>query len=84
MYAQFLTISNLQLAQKPGSPESLQQLVEVVKNPAASVAALSGVNVGKDDKARQSKDKKVTGDVIVQLLLIVRIFSSDPKVFSFC
>uniref|UniRef100_A0A2N9FJB6 CCR4-NOT transcription complex subunit 1-like n=1 Tax=Fagus sylvatica TaxID=28930 RepID=A0A2N9FJB6_FAGSY len=49
------------LAQKPGSPESLQQLVEVVKNPAASVAALSGVNVGKDDKARQSKDKKAPG-----------------------
>ncbi|XP_059434806.1 uncharacterized protein LOC132167794 isoform X1 [Corylus avellana] len=49
------------VAAKPGSPESLQQLVEVVKNPAASVAALSGVNVGKEDKARQLKDKKPPG-----------------------
>lgn len=58
----------MQVAQKPGSPESLQQLVEIVKNPAGSVAALSSVNVGKEDKARQLKDKKVTGDVIVQQL----------------
>jgi len=63
----------LQVAQKPGSPESLQQLVEIVKNPAGSVAALSSVNVGKEDKARQLKDKKVTGDVIVQQLLLVII-----------
>ena len=63
----------MQVAQKPGSPESLQQLVEIVKNPAGSVAALSSVNVGKEDKARQLKDKKVTGDVIVQQLLLVII-----------
>ncbi|KAL4599949.1 hypothetical protein ACB092_11G164000 [Castanea dentata] len=49
------------VAQKPGSPESLQQLVEIVKNPAGSVAALSSVNVGKEDKARQLKDKKAPG-----------------------
>ncbi|KAK9910902.1 hypothetical protein M0R45_034838 [Rubus argutus] len=46
------------VAAKPGSPESLQQLVEIVKNPAANVAAPSGVNVGKDDKTRQSREKK--------------------------
>ncbi|KAL0007429.1 hypothetical protein SO802_008931 [Lithocarpus litseifolius] len=39
------------VAQKPGSPESLQQLVEIVKNPAGSAAALSSVNFGKEDKA---------------------------------
>ncbi|KAB1225230.1 CCR4-NOT transcription complex subunit 1 [Morella rubra] len=49
------------LSAKPGSPESLQQLVEIVKNPAAGVVPLSGVNVGKEDKVRQLKDKKVTG-----------------------
>ncbi|BBG97359.1 transcription regulator [Prunus dulcis] len=46
------------LAAKPGSPESLQQLVEMVKNPASNVAAPSAINVGKEDKARQSRDKK--------------------------
>ncbi|XP_004306964.1 PREDICTED: CCR4-NOT transcription complex subunit 1-like [Fragaria vesca subsp. vesca] len=53
------------VAAKPGSPESLQQLVETIKNPAANVAALSGINVGKDDKARQSREKKVK-DVFAQ------------------
>lgn len=51
----------MQVAAKPGPPESLQQLVELVKNPAAGVVAISGVNVGKEDKARQLKEKKVTG-----------------------
>ncbi|PQM37003.1 CCR4-NOT transcription complex subunit 1 isoform X1 [Prunus yedoensis var. nudiflora] len=46
------------LAAKPGSPESLQQLVEMVKNPASNVAAPSAINVGKEDKTRQSRDKK--------------------------
>lgn len=54
------TNSETQVAAKPGSPESLQQLVEIVKNPAANVAAPSGVTVGKDDKARQSRDKKAS------------------------
>ncbi|XP_027108902.2 uncharacterized protein [Coffea arabica] len=44
------------LAARPGSPESLQQLVEIVKNP--STAALSGIAIGKDDATRQVKDKK--------------------------
>lgn len=54
------TNSETQVAAKPGSPESLQQLVETIKNPAANVAALSGINVGKDDKARQSREKKAS------------------------
>ncbi|CAN1849444.1 CCR4-NOT transcription complex subunit 1 [Linum perenne] len=43
------------LASKPGSPESLQQLMEIVKNPTANVAALSAFAVGKDDRTRQKK-----------------------------
>ncbi|CAN1248809.1 CCR4-NOT transcription complex subunit 1 [Linum perenne] len=43
------------LASKPGSPESLQQLMEIVKNPTANVAALSAFSVGKDDRTRQKK-----------------------------
>ncbi|KAK2650679.1 hypothetical protein Ddye_018168 [Dipteronia dyeriana] len=46
------------LASKPGSPESLQQLVEIVRNPVANINTLSNATVGKEDKAKQSKDKK--------------------------
>ncbi|KAK6285447.1 hypothetical protein POUND7_011626 [Theobroma cacao] len=46
---------------KPGSPESLQQLIEMIRNPSASAAALSSATAGKEDKARQSRDKKVPG-----------------------
>ncbi|XP_015889443.2 uncharacterized protein LOC107424219 isoform X1 [Ziziphus jujuba] len=49
------------LAAKPGCPEPLQQLVETIKNPAANMSTSAGVNVGKDDKARQSRDKKAPG-----------------------
>ncbi|XP_022732983.1 CCR4-NOT transcription complex subunit 1-like isoform X3 [Durio zibethinus] len=49
------------VASKPGSPESLQQLIEMVRNPSASMAALSSATVGKEDKARQSRDKKTPG-----------------------
>ncbi|KAI3444740.1 hypothetical protein Pfo_001405 [Paulownia fortunei] len=49
-----------QLAARPGSPESLQQLVEIAKNP-ANAAALSPVAVGKEDNTRTSRDKKATG-----------------------
>ncbi|XVF33558.1 hypothetical protein REPUB_Repub17cG0178700 [Reevesia pubescens] len=49
------------VASKPGSPESLQQLIEMVRNPSSSMAALSSAIVGKEDKARQSRDKKAPG-----------------------
>ncbi|XP_061369489.1 uncharacterized protein LOC133312337 [Gastrolobium bilobum] len=49
------------LATKPGYPESLQQLVEMIKNPAANTAALSASNASKEDKARQSRDNKGPG-----------------------
>ncbi|XP_059312955.1 uncharacterized protein LOC132064095 isoform X1 [Lycium ferocissimum] len=47
------------IAARPGSPESLQQLVEIAKNPAANAAALSSVTFGKDDSNKQSRDKKI-------------------------
>ncbi|KAJ4954224.1 hypothetical protein NE237_031056 [Protea cynaroides] len=49
------------LAMRPGSPESLQQLVDIARNPAANSAALSGLTVGKEDKARQAREKKSPG-----------------------
>ena len=67
------TCSVTQLAAKPGSPESLQQLVEMVKNPAYILGALSAINVGKEDKARISKDKKVGVDVFS---IFVYLFSA--------
>ncbi|KAK2981457.1 hypothetical protein RJ640_017479, partial [Escallonia rubra] len=48
------------LAARPGSPESLQQLVEIARNPAAIAATMSGASVTKDDSTRQARDKKVT------------------------
>ncbi|TKY68978.1 CCR4-NOT transcription complex subunit 1 [Spatholobus suberectus] len=45
------------LATKPGCPESLPHLLEMIKNP----AALSSSNAGKEDKARQSRDNKGPG-----------------------
>ncbi|KAL6995265.1 hypothetical protein U1Q18_005400 [Sarracenia purpurea var. burkii] len=51
------------LAERPGSPESLQQLVEVARNPAANyatnAAAFSAVSMGKEDNIRQAREKKV-------------------------
>lgn len=47
------------IAARPGSPESLQQLVEIAKNPAANAAALSSVTFGKEDSNKQSRDKKI-------------------------
>lgn len=49
----------LQLATKTGSSESLQQLVEILRNPGANATVLGGVSAGKEDKGNQSKDKKV-------------------------
>ncbi|KAL8540308.1 hypothetical protein ACS0TY_001780 [Phlomoides rotata] len=47
------------LAARPGSPESLQQLIEIAKNP-ANAAALSSFAVGKEDIMKTSRDKKVS------------------------
>ncbi|XP_043707916.1 CCR4-NOT transcription complex subunit 1-like isoform X5 [Telopea speciosissima] len=46
------------LAMRPGSPETLQQLVDIARNPAANSAALSSLTTGKEDKTRQAREKK--------------------------
>ncbi|KAL0425804.1 UNVERIFIED_CONTAM: CCR4-NOT transcription complex subunit [Sesamum radiatum] len=56
---QTLVINDSKLAARPGSPESLQQLVEIAKNP-ASAATLSPVAAGKEDNMRTPRDKKAT------------------------
>ncbi|KAJ0100169.1 hypothetical protein Patl1_19852 [Pistacia atlantica] len=48
------------LALRAGSPESLQQLVEIAKNPAANEEILSGVTVGKEDWTKQTSEIMVS------------------------
>ncbi|XXG66487.1 hypothetical protein AAC387_Pa06g0046 [Persea americana] len=48
------------IAMRPGSPESLQQLIEIARNPTANTSSMASIAIGKEDKARQSRDKKVT------------------------
>ncbi|KAK2356053.1 CCR4-NOT transcription complex subunit [Trifolium repens] len=62
------------LAIKPGYPESLQQLIEMIKNP----AALSASNAGKEDKAKQLRDNKAPG-----LLVVNRVESAEPDSAGF-
>ncbi|KAK4802906.1 hypothetical protein SAY86_001109 [Trapa natans] len=52
------------LATKPGAPESLQQLVEILRNPGASTTVHGGVSAGKEDRVIQSKDKKAPSSII--------------------
>ncbi|KAL6963018.1 hypothetical protein U1Q18_037983 [Sarracenia purpurea var. burkii] len=49
------------LAERPGSPESLQQLVEVARNYATNAVAFSAVSMGKEDNIRQAREKKAPG-----------------------
>ncbi|KAL8119106.1 hypothetical protein AgCh_016563 [Apium graveolens] len=48
------------LAATPRSPESLQQLVEIARNPSSSATGLSGLVSGKEDNLRHSRDRKQT------------------------
>lgn len=59
-------IHNFQLAARPGSPESLQQLIEIAKNP-ANAANLTPSAVGKEDIARTPRDKKVLDSILFSL-----------------
>ncbi|KAK2975818.1 hypothetical protein RJ640_022835, partial [Escallonia rubra] len=45
------------LAIRPGSPESLQRLIDIARNPTASATVLSGFAAGKEEKAKQSREK---------------------------
>ncbi|XP_068669588.1 uncharacterized protein [Aristolochia californica] len=47
------------LALRPGAPETLQQLVEFARNSAASQVSHPRFVIGKDDKARLPRDKKL-------------------------
>ncbi|KAH8935189.1 hypothetical protein BDL97_17G016600 [Sphagnum fallax] len=47
------------LAAQQGSPESLQQLVEIAKSTSSASSGQGGSSIGKDDKARLTKDKKL-------------------------
>ncbi|KAL7203784.1 hypothetical protein ACSBR2_016943 [Camellia fascicularis] len=68
------------LAARPGSPESLQQLVEVARNPAANNAAVS---VGKEDSTRQAREKKAPGHAVVSRedYNVVESMEPDPAGF---
>ncbi|XP_019463583.1 PREDICTED: CCR4-NOT transcription complex subunit 1 isoform X4 [Lupinus angustifolius] len=67
------------LATKPGSPESIPQLVEMVKNPTASAAG----NAGKDDKARQSRDNKGPGMLVANREELTSVESVEPDPAGF-
>ncbi|KAL0547689.1 hypothetical protein IC582_012113 [Cucumis melo] len=69
------------VAAKPGSSEPLQHLVEIIKNPASSIAAISGVNVGKEDKARLARDKKAPVPSIANREDSSILESEDPAGF---
>lgn len=75
----------VQIAARPGSPESLQQLVEIAKNPAAANAAtLSSVTFGKEDSNKQSRDKKVSQNFLfynIELWVpLHHVFNTFPDV----
>ncbi|WRX18737.1 CCR4-Not complex component [Theobroma cacao] len=46
------------LAARPGSPESLQKLLEIAKNPPKSASSPSGNTVGKEDRTKHASGKK--------------------------
>lgn len=72
----------LQLATKPGSPESLQQLVEILRNPGANATILGGVSAGKEDRGTQSKDKKVPVKIVTcELSLLCKCLCSTMYFF---
>ncbi|XP_052210992.1 uncharacterized protein LOC127813907 isoform X2 [Diospyros lotus] len=71
------------LAARPGSPESLQQLVEVARNPAATSSTLSAVSVGKEDSARQTREKKAPGHAAISREEYVVMESAEPDPAGF-
>ncbi|CAK9188402.1 unnamed protein product [Ilex paraguariensis] len=72
------------LAARPGSPESLQQLVEIARNPTASAAALSGITIGKEDTNAQSRNEKATGLSLAgrEDYNVADLFEPDPAGFE--
>ncbi|XP_050238653.1 uncharacterized protein LOC126688113 isoform X2 [Mercurialis annua] len=71
------------LAAKPGSAESLQQLIEIVRNPVTNSAVLSGFTVGKEEKVRQSRDKKSSNQLTSNREEHVIVDSAEPDPAGF-
>ncbi|KAJ6675578.1 hypothetical protein OIU85_011707 [Salix viminalis] len=69
------------LAAKSGSSESLQQLIEIVRNPGANAASLTSLTLGKEDKTRQSRDKKPINQLIASREDYSNIESVEPEGF---
>ncbi|KAL9348540.1 hypothetical protein Peur_059906 [Populus x canadensis] len=69
------------LAAKSGSAESLQQLIEIVRNPGANAASPTSLTLGKEDKARQSRDKKPISQLIANREDYGNIESVEPEGF---
>ncbi|KAL3814967.1 hypothetical protein ACJIZ3_016235 [Penstemon smallii] len=71
------------LAARPGSPESLQQLIDIAKNTATGSASLSAATVGKEDNLRSSRDKKAAGlpGAIREEYAPTELVDSDPVGF---
>ncbi|BBN05282.1 CCR4-NOT transcription complex subunit 1 [Marchantia polymorpha subsp. ruderalis] len=63
------------LAARPGSPEALQQLVEVAKNTTSAVSQSGAAN--KEDKSRVSKEKKLPSSRLVGLREDSKMTSRD-------
>ncbi|XP_047937913.1 CCR4-NOT transcription complex subunit 1 isoform X1 [Salvia hispanica] len=74
------------LAARPGSPESLQQLIEIAKNP-ANAGNLSPLAVGKEEIARTPRDKKLLEQTTVpgtsrEEFSVTELVDFDPAGFS--
>lgn len=69
---------DLQVASKPGSPEALEQLIEMIRDPSANIPALPAP-VPKEDKARLSRDKKVLRSLFCYGCLV-----SSTYILVFC
>ncbi|XP_019058124.1 PREDICTED: CCR4-NOT transcription complex subunit 1 isoform X2 [Tarenaya hassleriana] len=71
------------LAAKPGSPESLQHLIDMIRNPVASSASLSSAAIGIENGARQSKDEKTTANATTtgDESTIMELVERDPDGF---
>ncbi|CAK9174200.1 unnamed protein product, partial [Ilex paraguariensis] len=72
------------LAARPGSPESLQQLVEIARNPTAGATALSSITVGKKDTNAQSRNEKATGQSLPSREDYNVADSFEPDPAGFC
>ncbi|ONK63797.1 uncharacterized protein A4U43_C07F19040 [Asparagus officinalis] len=72
------------LALRPGSPESLRQLIEIARNNTNTTASLVDYTANEEDKARQPRDKKVlSGRSLTNREdhIVAEISAADPTDF---